>query len=201
MGLAIEGVAIAGDALRFGRLGLLVAAIGLCHGFGWLRLPGILLLLWIIPLPSVLLERLATPEIQILPGMAAAAMIPGLNFELINDAPMWTTQVSRLLLPPPDGALAMMFGLAGIGLFKSVSVGSGATDSLLRSIRWSLTAIPLQFVLILIAALIFSLAGSAYWARLFIGQSGWLLVVGLGLILSIGVLFPRSRSMSGTHLA
>ena len=184
-GLAIELLAVAGGAPRFGRLGLLIAVVGLCHSMHSLRFSVGILFLWALPLPSTLLESFS-PGSETFWGQAGAAVIPGLSLEVLGRVPVLTTSTAQMPLVSSDSGIAMAYGLAGLGWYRMISMGRSSVAALLGALRWALLAIPVQLTFILFAGLLLSMAKQGAWPRLFLTESNWLFVVSLGLVLSLG---------------
>ena len=193
LALGIEGLAIAGDTIRLGRLGLLIAVLGLCHSFRWMRFPKLLLLLWAIPIPASLMS-FASPGLEDLWARGSAAMISGLAFELIHQVPTMSTAEGSLPLSAADGGLAMAFGFAGLGWFRGLTRIDEPQSPWIQSTLGAMAAVILQFALILLAGGLLRVGADAGWVRAGLAEVGWCVVVFTGFVLSVPVLLQSRRS-------
>ncbi|MCR9093709.1 MAG: hypothetical protein NXI30_05810 [bacterium] len=191
IGLLIELVAVAGDVVRLGRLGGLVALFGVSWGAGWIGLRTALLLVWTIPLPAMLM-RVASPRLEIFWAGIAAALVPDVSMVPIDRGAILRSEASELLLLAPDGGLALGFGLAGLGFFGAVVHGADLKRAVASAILWSLIWIPLQLCIVTGATIALSLGADSRVTEAILTQTGWIVVVVGGVALSL-----RAWAMSG----
>ncbi|MEZ4290357.1 MAG: hypothetical protein R3E53_07390 [Myxococcota bacterium] len=179
LGLAIglELVAISGDALRLGRLAFVLGAVALGIGLGragWVRA---LVLVWIVPLPSTLLE-LASPALEGAWGRLVAAGLPGLEAIVARDGRIaLAAGEARLPLEAPDGGLALAFALAGLGWYRAARRDLGGRAALQSALRAAGLFVPIQLGIVALAGALL-VGGGARPAGFVLAQAGWLPGVG-----------------------
>lgn len=183
LGILIELVAVSGGILRVGRVGLVVAAMGIVCGAGWARPLTTLLLVWVLPLPSALM-RLASPDLESAWGGTVAALVPGLALDAASSGPALVAGEHALRLVAPDGGLALGFGLAGLGWFNAIAVGHRGGRAWVGSIGWGICLIPVQLGILAIGGLALVAGCGPGRARWILDQSGWILVGVLGVTLA-----------------
>ncbi|HPG28670.1 MAG TPA: hypothetical protein PLW10_23770 [Myxococcota bacterium] len=177
LGLAIglELVAISGDALRLGRLAFVLGAVALGIGLGragWVRA---LVLVWIVPLPSTLLE-LASPALEGAWGRLVAAGLPGLEAIVARDGRIaLAAGEARLPLEAPDGGLALAFALAGLGWYRAARRDLGGRAALQSALRAAGLFVPIQLGIVALAGALL-VGGGARPAGFVLAQAGWLSV-------------------------
>lgn len=179
LALALELVATAAGVVRLGRVGLFLGAAGLLVGAGWARPASGLVLLWAIPLPSLLLD-LFSPGLESLMAGAVALAVPGVDFARIAGEPSWIGPGARMRLWPTDGGLPMAFAMAGLGWFRGATIGRAPSRALSGALRWGLLALPLQGILLGFGCIAFGLGFPEPAIRLALDQVGWLLVLAAG---------------------
>ncbi len=183
LGILIELVAVSGGILRLGRVGLVVAVVGVVWGAGWARPAVCLLLVWTLPLPSALM-RLASPTLETTWGSAVAALLPGLALDPASSGPALVAGDEVLRLVAPDGGLALGYGLAGLGWFRAVAAGHRIGRASRCAIGWGVSLIPVQLGILAIGGLALVAGLEATRARWLVDQSGWILIGVLGLALA-----------------
>jgi len=159
LGIAIELVAIGGDVARAGRLGFVIAAIGLCRATGGCTLPVALLLAFLVPLPRALME-LGSPALENGFAGLAAGLARALGFEVAAGRGLLSAGASTLRLVEPDGGLGLLLLFAGLAWFVELRAPSpSARARIFRGLRAGLAALALQVVATTLAAV--ALGGGA----------------------------------------
>jgi hypothetical protein len=150
IGVAVSFIGVGGGMPRVGRPGLVFAVLGLARMTGRPSLGCALLALWLIPLPTQLIEALApgldavvaSAVAQIASATGIAAHVePGHVDTLVLVGP-----AGRLDLLPGDAGLPLAWTFAGLGWFKAVRLGRSSSAAARFAGRWMLMAIPLQVV-------------------------------------------------------
>lgn len=184
IGVAVSFIGVGGGMPRVGRPGLVLAVIGLARMTGRPSLGCALLALWLIPLPTQLIEALA-PGLDAVVANAAAhiasAMGVASHVEPGHvDTLLLVGPAGRLDLLPGDAGLPLAWTFAGLGWFAAVRLGLSLSAAARLAARWMLMAIPLQ-VVALAAACLMTLLG-----RPALGRAGLdhfpLIAVILGLV-------------------
>jgi hypothetical protein len=137
-GLAVEVVAIFLGATRWGRFGLLLAAIGLCRRFGWGTWRTQVLLLFALPVPTALL-RAAQP---------LGTQLQSAVQTLLGDA--WDP---ALALGRYGSGLPLAALLAGLGWYAAQLRALPLRAALTLAAGLAVAAVPLQMFALLLAAL------------------------------------------------
>lgn len=168
LGLAVSLVCVAGGFARAGRPGVVLAMLGLARALGRPSLARALVAVWIVPLPSQLLDALA-PGLAGVVAQATAHAAPWLGTVAQVDA----HHVDRIVLVAPngvldlfpgDGGLPLAWTLAGVGWFAAARGGAPIAQAGVRAARVALTALPLQIVALATACGL-ALFGAAAAAR------------------------------------
>jgi len=142
-GLLLELFAAFSGTLRFGRIGIALALIGLCRLQGFPGVRAQLLLLFSVPIPAWLV-RIAHPVLPgvLLQAVAAGLGVFGIDAQVVgNDLVLPSLQ---LQLDPMDSGLQLAPLLAGLVWYDSILVGRRLPEALLRSSLAAALAIPLQ---------------------------------------------------------
>lgn len=139
-GLAFAALAIFLGATRWGRFGLLLAAIGLCRRFGWGSWRSHLLLLFALPVPTALL-KLAQPLSYQLQALADA---------LAGGA---GADVGALTLGRYGSGLPLAVSMMGLGWYAALLRGLPLRASATLAAGLFVCALPLQLAGIALAAL------------------------------------------------
>lgn len=192
VGLAIELLAVSGDVLRLGRVGFCIAAVGMVCGAGWARWQAALLLVWMIPLPNSL-NRMLSPGLESLWGSIGAVLAPGVVFESGSLNMILVAGETNLKLVPADGGLAVFFGLAGLGWFRSIISDEPGLNGAGRAMRWGMLMIPIQLAILTIGSLMLSSGSAARSTRWVMDQAGWILILAFGLTLSLRAMRASAR--------
>jgi hypothetical protein len=182
IGLLTELAGIAGNFMRLGRMGLVLAAIGLCRGSGWASARVSLLLLWALPVPHVLIAG-ASPTLESCWGTAAAGMarLAGLPVEMVEDG--LSMPGGTLGLHPIDGGIALAVLLAGLGWFRSLRCSQAPAPQLLQSLLFGISGFPIQIAAVTLAAILLGLGGDPATLRLGLDVFPWLSIWGAGFFL------------------
>ena len=152
LGIAIELVAIGGDVARAGRLGFVIAAVGLCRATGGCTLPVAFLLAFLVPLPHALME-LGSPALESGFAGLAAGLARALGFEVASGRGVLSAGGATLRLTEPDGGLGLLLIFAGLAWFVELRAPSpSARSRIARGLRAGLAALALQVVAATLAA-------------------------------------------------
>ncbi len=195
LGLAIELVAIAGGSLRFGRVGLALAAYGLCRAFYSLRPEVAALLVWVLPIPRTLID-FVSPGLETIWGQVVAAVVPGVSLQTFDRFPVLASTSAHLPLSAIDGGIALAYGLAGLGWFRMVSRGGGFRQALFGSLRWAMLAIPVQLSFLVAAGLLLRNADTTIWPGRLLVQSSWSFVLAPAFAMTFEGRWPGRRTLS-----
>lgn len=149
LGVLIEVLAVGGGFDRWGRIGLAVALVGMTgiHRVGgWSRR---LCVLWIVPIPAFLHAQLDLTALWAQIGAATSRLLgPEVRWA---DSVLWIDS-SGLPLFAPDGGLAVVALLAGIGWHASAYAGASLRAAALQALRWGALGIPIQAAAVVLAA-------------------------------------------------
>ena len=185
-GIGIQLLAIGGGVVRAGRLGFVVAAIGLCRGAGWCSWPVALLLGFLLPLPHAVVE-LGSPGLEGAFAAAAAALARGVGLDVVPGRGLLQSGDATLRLADHDGGLALLFLLAGLAWFVELRAPSASTSQRLRRfVLWLLAAVALQLALVSAAALVLGSQApdAAAHGRAILDHLPWLLTWTFGIVLA-----------------
>jgi hypothetical protein len=155
IGVAAAFVGVGGGMPRLGRPGIVLAVIGVARMTGRPPLGAALLALWLVPLPTQIVEALA-PGLDGLVARAIAGIATLAGAEVHVDASRVTAlrlaaPASSLDLYPGDGGLALAWNFAGIGWFIGVRRRLPLASAARVALRWMLAALPLQALALAIA--------------------------------------------------
>lgn len=131
LGIGIELAAIGGGVARVGRLGFVVAAIGLSRATGGSSLPAALLLGFLLPLPHAVMA-LFSPQLESALAAMAAGIASPFGFEVEAGRGLLTARGAILRLSDPDGGLGLLVLFVGLVGF------AGLRASIREPLRWSL---------------------------------------------------------------
>ncbi len=168
LGVAIAFIGVGGGMPRAGRPGLALSVIGLARMTGRPSLRVALLALWMIPLPTQIIEAFA-PGLDALVANVAAHVATALGVAAHVDASrvfaLWlVVPAGRLALFPGDGGLALAWSFAGLGWFVALRREASLTAAAQSALRWMLAAFPLQATALALASAI-ALLGTPTLAR------------------------------------
>jgi hypothetical protein len=183
-GLLLELVAVSGGTPRIGRVGLVVGLFALVWGARWAKWAPALVLLWVIPSPTLLLE-LFSPGLEQGIGALCSALVPHVILGAAGEAPaLISSYGATLVLEPFSGGLALVWPLAGIGVFRAAAQGMGTREAAGTVARWALLAAPIQCLIVLGAGVALAAGEGARIGTRVLDHAGWILVVVLGLVQS-----------------
>ena len=173
-GLLLELAAIAGGYLRLGRLGLGLAAFGICRGAGWTSTAVGALLLWSIPVPHALIA-LASPTLEGF-GSSVAVSVTGLLGLPVEAGPDgWSTQAGLVELLPIDGGLVLVAMGMGLAWFLALRDDRPARSKLPATLVLALAGLPVQLVVLAAAATAAGMGASPATIRNSLDSGPWLL--------------------------
>jgi hypothetical protein len=179
-GIFLELLAIGGDVVRFGRIGLAAAAIGLCFAAGWTSIRVALLFVWSIPLPAALLNRVS-PGLEMSTMGFGADVASMFGFAVVRATDTLASAGRVLEILPSDGGLQTAFVLAGFGAFQGIWQAEPVSRILMRAGIGALSALPLQLALGCTAALALGLGAPPSTIRAWLSVFSWLGVSAVGL--------------------
>jgi hypothetical protein len=185
-GGAIQLAAIGGGFVRAGRLGFVLAAIGLCRGSGWCSLPAASLLAFLIPLPHAIHE-LGSPWLEGGLAQAAAAMVGALGFDVVHGRDALATAGATLHLADHDGGLGLLVLFAGLAWFDwQCDPQRNGRDLFRLGLVCVLAAGAVQLASLALAAAALTQGGlePAERARSILDRVPWLLVWSSGIVLA-----------------
>jgi hypothetical protein len=179
LGMGLELFGILAGAIRIGRAGLALAAIGLCRRFAFASWPSLVLLAFAVPLPSAVLQWASPGGESAL--LSAACGVPGalgLEIEISGTRALYGAQT--LTLEGFDGGGALVPLLAGLSWYHSLMLGMPAKTALVRAAAAALLAIPVQIAAIALALLTLPL-GTAAIGRLALTHAPWMVLAAVSL--------------------
>ena len=181
LGMAVELLGFLSGVPRFGRLGLVLAAVGLCRRLGRGAGSSWPLLVLAIPMPSVVFQ-LTSPGAEVALASIAGACLDSAGLaggiEIAKGAVHYGSQ--ELVLERFDSGVALVPLLAGISWYGSVLRELPIRRALLRAFCAGVLAFPLQLVAIACALLSLPL-GAANAGRWALSELPWLVAAGVGL--------------------
>jgi hypothetical protein len=182
LGMVVELVGIVAGATRIGRVGLALAAIGLCRRFAFASWSSLLLLALAVPLPSAVLKWLSPGAETALLSLASGGLDAlGLGIEVAGTRAFYGTQ--ELVLERFDSGGALVPLLAGLSWYRSLMLGTPARTATARAAAAALLAIPLQIVALALALLTLPLGAGAA-GRLALTHLPWMAVAAVGLAMT-----------------
>lgn len=185
-GLLIGLLAVAGDVLRGGRVGLVLSAMGLCLATGWASWRAAILLLWSVPVPHVLLD-LAEPLSTgfFLPSAIGVARWLGAGVEYHRD--QLVSAAGSLEWSPIDGGLPLALMAAGLGWCHAVRYRASTAAALRRSLQAAALALIVQWALVVSVGLALARGVAPTALRAFLDGWPWLGIgFGAGGLLTMG---------------
>jgi hypothetical protein len=179
LGMGVELLGIFAGATRIGRVGLALAAIGLCRRFAMASWPTLILLVLAVPLPSIVLRWISPGAENALSSVASGGLgALGLGIEFAGTRAFYGSQEFVLERFDSGGGLVPL--LAGLSWYHSLLLGTPARAAALRAAAAALLAIPVQIAAIAFALLTLPLeAGAA--GRLALTHLPWMAVAAVGL--------------------
>ncbi|GEM_PF-3124724 len=181
--LVLQFVAIGGDAIRIARVGVAVAVAVACWGSGLARWRASLLVLAVLPVPSLVLD-LVSPQLESLLGRAVS-LLPGIGFAVADGTPRLLTAQAPIVLDPLDGGLALAIGFAVLAWTRAVLVDASVGVAVRRVLLAVVSAFPVQLGLLgLAAGPVAALAGEGI-ARGVLDHASWVVVLAAAIALAV----------------
>jgi len=171
MALALEGLAIAGGPLRWGRPAIPLGVLGLARILGRPSLRVAALACWALPLPTFI-ASVASPLLEYIWLRSAAALLSLFAPISVHQAyASWPQGV--LQLQPADGGLPLALFLSGVGWIYALPIWRGFLRALMTAAWWGLVGLPVQGLVVLIA-LALAVGDRAEVARLWLSWGAFL---------------------------
>lgn len=196
-GIALELLAIGGNVVRLGRIGLAAAAIGLCLAAGWTSLRVALLFVWSVPLPAMLLNR-SSPGLEMAVMGIGADLASIVGFHVVHTHEALEGPGGVLAVVPSDGGLATAFVLAGFGWFLAVWQRATIPGILRRAGCAALWSVPIHLTLAFGAAISLGIGLAPTTIRVWLSGFSWLGVTVLGLS-GVWIASLRARHREGVR--
>ena len=180
LGMGVELFGIFAGATRIGRMGLALAAIGLCRRFALASWPSLVLLALAVPLPDAVLRWTSPGAENALLSAASDLLGPlGVTIEINGTQAFYGTQALALGRSDSGAPLAVL--LIGLSWYHSLMLGTPARAAALRAAAAPLLAIPVQIAAIALALLTLPLGAGAA-GRLALTHLPWMAVAAVGLV-------------------
>jgi hypothetical protein len=179
LGMGLELFGILAGAMRIGRVGLALAAIGLCRRFAFASWRSLVLLALAVPLPSAVLYWASPGAESAL--LSAASGVPGalgLEIEISGTRALYGAQTLTLERFDAGGALVPL--IAGLSWYHSLMLGIPTRAALARAAAMALLAIPVQIAAIALALMTLPL-GAAASGRLALTHAPWMVLAAVSL--------------------
>jgi hypothetical protein len=179
-GMALELFGILGGIPKIGRVGLVLAAVGLCRHLGWGEWREWVLLALSVPIPSLALFA-TSPGAEYALASAASACLNGLGvagLEVSRSAVHYGGQ--ELALTHFDSGMALVPLLGGISWYGSLRRRLPTRAALVRAIGTGLLGLPGQLVAVVLALLSLPL-GAASAGRWALSELPWVIAAGVSL--------------------
>ena len=138
VGLAIELLAIMAGAVRFGRVGLGIAAFGLCRAFGHASPRVAALLLFAIPLPAAVMMSVSPALETALLALAAPVVMPVTPGLTIEGTTATASAGVTLVVGTFRSGLALAPLLVGLFWYASLGAMRGPVSASVRALAKSL---------------------------------------------------------------
>jgi hypothetical protein len=185
MAAVIVVVTVGGGFVRWGRPAIPLASVGLCRLLGGPRPSVALLTLFIVPVPTVVVDSLspelprallalALPMSRLLCG-GPAVQTAGLEWQ--QQAFVVEAGEASLRIDAMDAGLSLVALCAGLGWLAAIL----RADALpvIRSLRWSALGLPVQLLALSLALVLLEL-GAARLAEGLLVHAAWLCTAGVG---------------------
>lgn len=179
LGMGAELAGILTGTPGIGRVGLVLAAVGLCRRFGLASSASLILLAFIVPLPSAVF-RWISPEAESILLSLAGGGLAGLGIGLDIAGTRAAYGVEALVLARFDSGAALVPLLAGLSWYRSQMLASRARSAVARAVAAPLLAIPVQIVAIGLALLTLPLGAGAA-GRFALTHLPWIAVAAFGI--------------------
>ena len=179
--LLLEGFAIAGGPIRWGRPALPLGVFGLARILGRPSIRVSALACWSVPIPWTVVRR-ASPLLEyIWLRLAAATLSPFAPIIVQRASAIWPGGV--LNLEPPDGGLPLVTFLSGIGWIYAVRNWSGWARALITAALWGFAGLLVQALTVTLA-LALALSDRSGAARACLSWGVFVVCTALALVLA-----------------
>lgn len=183
LGLALELFGAFSGAIRLGRAGLVLAAVGLCRAFALASWRSLALLALAVPLPATLV-RVVSPEAAAAALGAAGAALGALGLDVAVEGMVARSQGRAFELGEFDGAVTLVPLLAGLSWHRSLLCGRAWPRALLLAGAAVLWALPLALAGAALSLLSLRFDAAAL-ARPLFAHAPWLPTALVGLALAL----------------
>lgn len=181
LGLGIELVAALAGALRGGRVGLALAAFGLCRLRGLASARTALLLVGVVPVPASIV-KLGSPELPALLLETATGLWSGLGAAVSLEGGAAVTAHGALYVGRYESGIALAPLLAGLGWYDGVLRSRPLARTFAACAALALLAAPLQ-LLAVVGAVGLAALGHAGTAGALLPHLPWIAVAVTGVAL------------------
>lgn len=202
VGVLIELVATGGSVVRLGRLGLPIAALGLCVAGGWIPARVGPLFAFIVPFPAAMVNPLGLVVRDVfveLATMLIGGLGMSLELETARKMIIASAPNGRFIFTAVEGGVQTAVWCAGLGWFASIW-RAGRNDpwsvrfGIQSAVRWAFAAFLVQFGLICVTVTGLASGVSADLIRSSLDFSYWFGVIAVGLAIA---LWSRGRITTG----
>jgi len=186
VGIAIQMVAIGGGLVRVGRVGFVLAAMGLCRGAGWCSPPVALLLAFLLPIPHAV-QQLGSPWLEAGLARLAASCAGALGLAVVHGRPGLESGASTLPLAEHDGGVGLAVSFLGLAWFAWLRAPGRDRGRLVRLAFVALLAAGgFQLASLTVAAIVLARGGEepVETARAILDRTPWILVWSSGMVLA-----------------
>lgn len=185
IGVLLSVVSVGGGMPRFGRPGIALSAVGMALALGTPSLPRALLVLWIVPVPTLFVSAFSGLEVATAHAAARLAQAVGVDAGLraTPEAIELVGSAGNLALAPEQGGLPLAVLLGGLGWYGAVRRGASSGSAFracLRAAPWALLVQPIGIGCA--AGLLF--AGATVSARLLLDPGIWITAALVALLLT-----------------
>jgi hypothetical protein len=150
--IALEGIGIAANSWSIAQLGLALGVVGLARFRGFPPLSVAALAFFAIPLSDFVTSSLSPQLESALASLTSwIARSAGLGVEAVGPALKGPAGGVNLLAA--DGGPALAHLLAAVGWFAGLRAGASPMGLVARSLAWSISALPVQAIAMLGAAI------------------------------------------------
>jgi hypothetical protein len=149
MALLLEGLAIGGGPVRWGRPAIPLGVFGVARILGRPSFRVAALACWALPLPTFI-ASVASPQLEYIWLRAAAATLSSFAPISVHQASAsWPDGVLRVAAS--DGGLPLAVFLSGVGWIYALPTWRGFGRALVTAAIWGLAGLPAQALAVLIA--------------------------------------------------
>ena len=189
-GLLVELIGIGGGIDRLARPALPLGVLGLARLLGRPPLGVALLALWMVPVPTFVLQPVTAVLAPALASLTASSLQP-LGLSLQAHAGTLDGLSGAIHLGAGDTGVPLALLLSGLGWYAGLRRASEdlhfprphkvLRDSARAALRWALWAAPIQVGAILVAGIVLGL-GNAGWGRVLLQYGVWIPTTAVGLL-------------------